>query len=165
MTGVTLPPAADFSYDEFALSQSFFTEQYEPTGTWLNNRGIWKKLEDQVRTWAMEDEKLYVVTGPVLDKSFKTIGENEVSVPEYYYKIVLDIEKPEVKAIAFLMKNESSSASLESFTVSIDRIETLTGLDFFPGLPDDMEALLESAKHALASGSEHKKEIVEDIGT
>ena len=108
------------------------------------NRGIWKKLEDQVRDWASANKKLYVVTGPVLNKNFKTIGDNKVSVPEYYYKIVLDVEKPGIKAIAFLMKNEKSNASLDSFTVTIDRIESLTGLDFFPSIPDEMETELES---------------------
>lgn len=138
-----LAPAADFSYNEFALSQSFFMSNMSPQRPGFN-RGIWKKLENQVRKWAMKDEKLYVVTGPVLNKIFKTIGENKVSVPDYYYKIVLDIEKPEIKAIAFLLKNERSSAPLKSFTVSIDYVEQLTGLDFFPGMPDEMEVPLES---------------------
>ena len=137
-----LAPAADFSYDEFALSQSFFMSNMSPQAPSFN-RGIWKKLEDQVRDWAAENDKLYVVIGPVLNKNFKTIGTNRVSVPEYYYKIILDLEKPQIKAIAFLMKNEKSSASLESFTVTIDRIESLTGLDFFPTMPDEMEADLE----------------------
>lgn len=139
-----LAPAADFSYDEFALSQSFYLSNMSPQVPGFN-QGIWKKLEGKVRDWAIENDNIYVVTGPVLDKSFKTIGENQVSVPEYYYKIVLDIQKPEIKAIAFLMKNEKSSASLQSFVVSIDRIESLTGLDFFPGISDELEEALEKA--------------------
>lgn len=138
-----LAPAADFSYDDFALSQSFYLSNMSPQNPSFN-RGIWKKLEDQVRDWAMDNNNVYVVTGPVLNKSFKTIGANKVSVPEYYYKIVLDIQKPDIKAIAFLMKNEKSSASLQSFVVSIDKIESLTGLDFFPSMPDDLENGLES---------------------
>ncbi|HEY9116686.1 MAG TPA: DNA/RNA non-specific endonuclease, partial [Roseivirga sp.] len=108
--------------------------------------GVWKKLEEQVREWAKANQTVYVVTGPVLNKSFKTIGKSKVSVPEYYYKIVLDIEKPEIKAIAFLIKNEKSSAELSSFVVTIDQIENLTKLDFFPTLPDDLENALESQK-------------------
>lgn len=65
-------------------------------------------------------------------------------IPEYYYKIVLDIRKPDIKAIAFLMKNEKSSAELSSFVVSIDELELLTQLDFFPTISDDLEELLES---------------------
>lgn len=140
-----LAPAADFSYDEFALSQSFYMSNMSPQDPSFN-RGIWKKLEDQVRDWAKANNAIYVVTGPILNKKFKTIGKNEVSVPEYYYKIVLDMEKPEVKAIAFLMKNEKSSADLSTFVVTIDEIEKLTQLDFFPSIPDELENALEATK-------------------
>ena len=82
---------------------------------------------------------------PILNKKFKTIGDNEVSIPEFYYKIILDVTKPEIKAIAFLMKNEKSSKPLTSFVVSIDQIEELSGLDFFPTMPDDLENALEGS--------------------
>ncbi|MBO3697031.1 DNA/RNA non-specific endonuclease [Roseivirga sp. E12] len=137
-----LAPAADFSYDEFALSQTFYMSNMSPQVASFN-RGIWKKLEDQVREWTMEESELYIVTGPILNKEFTTIGSNEVSIPEYYYKIVLDIHKPEIKAIAFLLKNEKSGDALEAFVVSIDQIESLSGLDFFPSMPDDLEDALE----------------------
>lgn len=140
-----LAPAADFSYDEFALSQSFYMSNMSPQDPSFN-RGIWKKLEDQVRHWAKANNAIYVVTGPILNKKLKAIGKNEVSVPEYYYKIVLDMEKPEVKAIAFLMKNEKSSADLSTFVVTIDEIEKLTQLDFFPSIPDELENALEATK-------------------
>ena len=107
------------------------------------NRGVWKKLEEQVREWSMENTDIYIVTGPILNKVFTTIGKNKVSIPEYYYKIILDITKPEIKAIAFLLKNEKSDESLETFTVTIDKIEELSGLDFFPSIPDDLEDILE----------------------
>lgn len=139
-----LAPAADFSYDEFALSQSFYMSNMSPQSPSFN-RGVWKKLEDKTRKWSTENTDIYVVTGPILNKTFKTIGDNEVSIPEYYYKIILDITKPEIKAIAFLMKNEKSSEPLTSFVVSIDRIEELSGLDFFPTMPDNLENALEGS--------------------
>lgn len=137
-----LAPAADFSYDEFALSQTFYMSNMSPQAASFN-RGVWKKLEDQVRKWLVENPELYVVTGPILNKKFTTIGANQVSVPEYYYKVILDITKPEIKAIGFLLKNEKSSEPLEVFAVSIDKIEELSGLDFFPTMPDDLENKLE----------------------
>ena len=139
-----LAPAADFSYDEFALSQSFYMSNMSPQDGSFN-RGVWKKLEEQVRDWAMDNDQIYVVTGPVLNKKFKTIGTNGVSVPEYYFKIVLDMRKPDIKAIAFLMKNEKSSADLTTFVVTIDSIEKLTGLDFFPEISDQLENALEGS--------------------
>ena len=138
-----LAPAADFSYDEFALSQSFYMSNISPQIPAFN-RGVWRKLEDRTRQWALKNSELYVVTGPILNKKGKTIGKNEVTVPEYYYKILLDVHKPEIKAIAFLMKNEKSSAKLSTFVVPIDSIEQLTNLDFFPNLPDELENQLEA---------------------
>lgn len=137
-----LAPAADFSYDGFALSQTFYMSNMSPQDASFN-RGVWKKLEEQVREWSMENTDIYIVTGPILNKVFTTIGKNKVSIPEYYYKIILDITKPEIKAIAFLLKNEKSDESLETFTVTIDKIEELSGLDFFPSIPDDLEDILE----------------------
>jgi endonuclease G len=139
-----LAPAADFSYSEYALSQSFFMSNMSPQAPSFN-RGVWKKLEEQIRDWAMEHDHLYVITGPVLNKTFNTIGKNNVSVPEQYYKIVLDIDKPGIKALAFLMKNEKSSEDLTHFVVTIDELEKLTNLDFFPTMSDELEDILESS--------------------
>jgi endonuclease G len=57
------------------------------------NRGIWKKLESLVRGWAVEYDSVYVVTGPVLSAGLRKIGSNQVSVPNYYYKVVLDLSE------------------------------------------------------------------------
>ena len=137
-----LAPAADFSYSEFALSSTFYMSNISPQVPAFN-QGIWKKLEEQVRDWADEHHTLYVVTGPVFDKPYKTIGKNDVSVPEYFYKVILDIKKPGIKAIAFLIKNEGSEEALETFAVTIDTLEKLTGLDFFPAISDELEEILE----------------------
>jgi hypothetical protein len=42
------------------------------------------------------------------------------------------------------MRNEGSDKPLKSFAVSIDKVEQVTGLDFFPQLPDDLRNHLES---------------------
>ena len=109
------------------------------------NRGIWKKLEEQVRDWATKNEEVFVVTGGILENNLETIGKiNKVAVPKYFYKIILDAKKPQVKAIAFLMKNEKSEFPLGNFTASIDSVEKITGIDFFPLLPNSLENVLES---------------------
>ncbi|MDD3902207.1 MAG: DNA/RNA non-specific endonuclease [Sphaerochaeta sp.] len=139
-----LIPAADLSYSEEAMSDSFFMSNMSPQEGQFN-RGIWSKLEATVRNFADTEGEIYVVTGPVLtDGPYKTIGKSEVSVPNYYYKAILDYTEPEIKAIGFLLPNEGSSASLESFATTIDELEEVTNLDFFPKLPDVQEAALES---------------------
>jgi endonuclease G len=140
-----LAPAADFKSSPVLMSESFFMSNMSPQVPDFN-RGIWEKLESRVRTWVKRDEVLYIVTGPVLKGNMAYIGKkNKVAVPPMYYKVILDLKEPEVKAIGFLMKNEGSNKSLQSFAVTIDEIEKETGLDFFPQLPDDMEKTLEGS--------------------
>lgn len=138
-----LAPAADFTWTEDGLDESFYMSNMSPQVPGFN-RGIWKVLEEQVRTWAKANHKLYIVTGPIVGKRPKKIGKNKVSVPEYYYKAILDIQEPELKAIGFILKNEKSSEDIMSFALSIDELEQQTGLDFFPLIPDDLEEKLES---------------------
>lgn len=139
-----LAPAADFTWTEDGLDESFYMSNISPQLPGFN-RGIWKKLEEQVRTWAKNNHKLYIVTGPVVQKRADKIGKNKVSVPQYYYKAILDIQEPELKAIGFLLKNEKSSKDIMSFAMSIDELEEFTGLDFFPLVPDELEGKLERA--------------------
>ncbi|WP_164675208.1 DNA/RNA non-specific endonuclease [Anditalea andensis] len=141
-----LAPAGDFTYDMQAMRESFYMSNISPQSPSFN-RGIWKKLEDQVRYWAREYEEIYIVTGPVIKKKEITLGINNVTVPNYFYKVILDIHPPEYKAIAFLMKNESSNRPLLEFAISVDSLERFSGLDFFPMLPDTLERRLQEMKN------------------
>lgn len=138
-----MAPAADFRWSEEAMSDTFYLSNMSPQDPSFN-RGIWADLEAAVRVMAYENNTVYVVTGPVLtDGPYETIGENEVAVPNEYYKVVLDYEEPEVKAIGFILPNEGSSKSLESFATTVNEVEEKTGIDFFPSLPDDQEEMIE----------------------
>lgn len=140
-----LIPAADLKWSVEAMSDSFYLSNMSPQDPQFN-RGIWGTLEGVVRNFAATEGNVYVVTGPVLtDGPYSTIGKNNVSVPKQYYKVVLDYTEPEIKAIGFLLPNEGSKKSVQSFACSVDTVEEITGLDFFPLLPDDIEAKLESS--------------------
>lgn len=108
------------------------------------NRGIWKKLEAQIRAFAVAEDEIYVVTGPVLpSEKTITIGESKVTVPKYFYKVVYDITPPQ-KMIAFVLPNEPSKRPLKDFAVTVDYVEGLTGLDFFSLVPEPEQSRLES---------------------
>lgn len=139
-----LAPAGDMKFSFKAMDESFYMSNMSPQRPGFN-RGIWKELETMVRRWAEEDGSLYVVTGPVLNKkNYPTIGENKVAVPEYYYKVLLDYTEPEIKGIGFILPNRKTENPIEGFAVPIDRVEVMTGIDFFPELPDDEEENIES---------------------
>ena len=137
-----LAPAADMGWSASSMTESFYYSNMSPQQQGFN-RGIWKKLEELVRTWAIENKAVYVVTGPVLAKGLSTIGYNKIAVPNYYYKVILDYQKPNIKGIGFILPNESSKSLLQNYAVSIDSVEKVTGIDFFYLLTDQEEDLIE----------------------
>ena len=139
-----LAPASDMGWSSTTMAESFFYSNISPQ-TPSFNRGIWKKLEELVRTWAIENNTVYVVTGPLLTNGLQTIGPNKVSVPNYYYKVVLDYREPNIKGIGFILPNNGSKEQLQYYAVSIDSVEKVTGIDFFPLLQNEQEELIEKA--------------------
>ncbi len=137
-----LAPASDMGWSSTAMAESFYYSNISPQ-TPSFNRGIWKKLEKLVRTWAVENNSVYVITGPVLSDALPSIGPNNVSVPKYFYKVILDYREPSIKAIGFILPNMGSKEYLQNYAVSVDSVESLTGINFFPSLPDDQEDLIE----------------------
>lgn len=138
-----LAPAGDMTYSSVAMKESFFYSNMSPQLPPFN-RGIWKKLETQVREWGTLYGRCLVITGPVLADSLKTIGANGVSVPEMYYKIVVNPNAAPPQAIGFLLRNEGSARPISDFVVPVDSIETVSGIDFFPALPAACQQQLES---------------------
>ena len=139
-----LAPAADFKWSSTAMSESFFMSNMSPQLPGFN-RGIWKKLEGSVRNWADDNGEIHVVTGPILTGSYPSIGSNQVSIPNYYYKVILDYKEPEIKGIGFILPHQKSKSSLQSFAVTIDEVERKTGIDFYHSLPDEIENQIESS--------------------
>ena len=137
-----LAPAADMSFSVQTMSESFYMSNMSPQ-TPQFNRGVWSRLEKQVRHFATREKRIVVVTGPILpSEKTITIGANRVTVPEYYYKVIYDTTPPE-KMIGFVLPNKGSSADLRTFAVTVDRVEELTGLDFFCTVPQPKQEQLE----------------------
>jgi endonuclease G len=138
-----LCPAGDMKLNYKSMSETFYLSNMSPQDREFN-AGIWNSLEEQVRRWAISSGKLYVVTGGVLKQINGKIGRNGVSVPKYFYKVVYDPRNQ--KMIAFIIPNENSMKPLQEFVVSVDSLEGMTGIDFFPGLPDSTESRMENQK-------------------
>lgn len=150
-----LAPAGDMSWSSQSMSESFFMSNMSPQEPSFN-RGIWKKLESDVRSAAITNVEIYVVTGPIFSDNLGSIGDN-VSVPGYYYKVLLDYTDPEIKGIGFILQNKKLEGSLEAFSCTINIVEEKTGLDFFSSLPDSLENLLESQMDFDAWGFDNSK--------
>ena len=138
-----LCPAGDMKLNLTSMSESFYLSNMSPQEKDFN-AGIWNTLEDRVRKWALTSGRIYVVTGGVLTSNKGKIGSNGVSIPKYFYKVIYD-PRGQGEMIAFIIPNENSEKALQNYVVTVDSLESLTGIDFFPGLPDSNEIHLESS--------------------
>jgi endonuclease G len=137
-----LCPAADMSFDSQAMSETFYLSNMSPQVPAFN-RGIWKKLEELVRSWSRQEDSLYVVTGPIFIQDKGSIGPDSVTVPGFYYKVIYD-PIGDKKMIGFILPNEKETGkSLSDYTVTVESIEQITKIDFFHNLPDSLEFRLE----------------------
>lgn len=138
-----LVPPEDLVLSPAAAQETFFTSNTVPLKP-VFNKNIWKKLELLIREWAKEGNTLYLACGPVLsDAPFGTFGPNKISIPQRYYKVVLDVSGE--RAIGFVFRNNVASGALKAFAVSVDEVEKLTGIDFFTELEDGLESKVESS--------------------
>ena len=139
-----LCPAGDRKFSETAYNQTFYTSNISPQDRQFN-AGIWNELEQQVRGWAREYGRLHVITGGVLGEGLQTIGTEHVAVPEAYYKVVIREEGDDIRAIGFLIPNTGTDLQPEAFLDSLDDLEALTGLNFFPQWSEKAQQSLESS--------------------
>ena len=136
-------PAGDNKWDEVAMMESNYLTNICPQDRSLNS-GVWNRIEMDCRKWAKKYGDLYIVCGPVLLKrGHETIGPNKVCVPEAFFKVILCLqEKP--KAIGFIIRNNGGTKKKDQFINTVDDVERITGIDFFPVLPDDIENEVEA---------------------
>jgi len=140
-----MAPAGDMAFNEEAMRQSFYMSNMSPQTRACNN-GIWKELEENVRNWGYDHKHLYIVTGPIFDDpNPQKIGRAKVTVPDRFFKIILDNTEPKREGIAYIIPNDVSERPLSDYAVSIDEVEKITGFDFFADLLVDDEAQLESS--------------------
>jgi DNA/RNA endonuclease G (NUC1) len=130
-----LAPAADMRWSKRAMDESFLLSNMSPQEPSFN-RGIWKRLEEKVRVWALEKDSIYILTGPVLNSVVDVIGANDVGVPDSYFKVLVDLSPPDHDMVAFLLPHEGSSSDPVMYAITVDSLESVTGYDFFARAPD-----------------------------
>ena len=138
-----MAPAADMKWSPEAMKESFYFSNMCPQHPQLNRRG-WKNLEEKIRNWAIADSAIIIICGPIIEKQPKTIGKNKVVVPQRFFKVVLSPFAKPIRAIGFLFNNGQAVEPLSSYVVTVDSIESLTNMDFFAPLPDEIENKIEA---------------------
>ncbi|EKC77531.1 DNA/RNA non-specific endonuclease, partial [human gut metagenome] len=137
-------PAGDNKWSQQAMDECFLMTNMCPQNHSLN-AGVWNTIEQQCRNWAKQYGKVYIVCGPIfLNKQHRKLGKNKVVVPDAFFKVVLHTGK-NPQAVGFICRNQSQKGRKKTeFVNSVDEVERITGYDFFPQLPDDVEKRVEA---------------------
>ncbi len=123
-----MAPAGDMASAE-AMAQSFSLANMVPQAP-INNRKAWADIEKATRHYIMRSAgDVFVITGPVFEKSSPTIGTNNVWVPQHLFKLVYD---PSAKrAWAHWLDNRDEARA--SKPISYEELVRRTGIEFLPG--------------------------------
>lgn len=133
-----MAPAADMKWDEQAMKESFYLSNICPQNPNLNG-GVWKDLEEQVRDLASQKGRIFVVCGPIVTDDSHTLGKNKVVVPQAFFKVLLQEDNGEIHTVGFIYENVSGRKPMSTYATTVDEVETITNIDFFPSLPDEIE--------------------------
>ena len=135
-----MAPAGDFKWSDNAMEETFYFTNCCPQNQLLN-AGQWSTLEKKVRDWAKKYGSVTVVTGPLIwENEHGTIGANKVVVPDAFFKAILAGEQ----SIAFVMYNRPENENMQKCAMTVDKLESITGFDFFAELDDTQESRIES---------------------
>ncbi|WP_420320439.1 DNA/RNA non-specific endonuclease [Flagellimonas sp.] len=138
-----LCPAGDRRFSEQAYKETFYTSNISPQDRDFN-AGVWNRLEQKVRSWCKKYGDLTVITGGVLENGLEEIGDEDVDVPEAFYKVVARKNGESMKVLCFLIPNRESTANLKSFLVTIDELEERTAINFFESQPNTWQESIEA---------------------
>ena len=131
-------PAGDNKWDEDAMYESFLMTNMCPQNQNLNS-GLWNQIEMECRYWAKKYGTLYIVCGPIFLKgNHQTIGQNKVTVPEAFFKVVVCLEGTP-KGIGFICRNTDGNRKKDYYVNTISQVERITGYTFFPSLDDTIK--------------------------
>jgi endonuclease G len=139
-----MAPAADMKWSHKAMRESFYFSNICPQNRKMNS-GIWNTLEQKSRTWSSTKGTLCIVSGPVIRENLRRLGKNRVAIPAQFYKVICTLSDNKYRGIAFLLENrEYRNTPLHTVAIPVDSLEAVTGIDFFPLLPDRQEEEMES---------------------
>lgn len=138
-----LLPAGSMKHNFTAMSETFFLSNVSPQKQEFNG-GMWNNLEEKERQWTSKSDSLYVVTGGILHPGLEKIRGTKVSIPTHFYKAIVRFKSGRIEGIGFIMENRKLTGNVINYAVTIDDIEEVTGIDFFPYFPPDIENRIES---------------------
>lgn len=156
-----LCPSSDRLYSRAQNGQTFYLSNMQPQ-IQGHNGGVWEELERKVRSWAGKCDTLYVVKAATIDKPEHICGEADISemaekegnpasslrfpglVPKYFYIALLAYDKKTNTYRALGIWSPHYKGSQPEY-ITLEDLQTRTGLDFFCNLDDAIEKAVEAA--------------------
>lgn len=134
-------------YGKVAQRETFLMSNIVPQTPELN-RGPWRILEQIVADdLTAQGVELWVITGPVPAEKTTYIKRGKARIPKGFFKIIAAVKDGKLRAIGAYMPQDIRSDKHPRYCLtSIDRIEEMTGLNFFSALSEADQAQLESVE-------------------
>jgi endonuclease G len=155
-------PSADRTLTVADNSSTFLMSNMMPQAP-DNNQGPWAALETYCRTLVSQGNEVYIVTGGSGSGGTgsnggvtTTVAAGHVAVPSQTWKVILvlpdaggnDVVRvtTATRTIAVIMPNAQGirTNTWQSFRVSVDQVEQLTGYDFFSNVPVATQSVIEA---------------------
>lgn len=139
--------AINLQYGQLAQLETFLMSNICPQSEELN-RGVWAKLEKRIyKNYAQAREEIWVINGPIFETPAGTV--NGLEIPSHFFMIIVDVGsfprfRPMIMAFKFSQQIDRKQEPDKKFLVSIDELERLTGLNFFPEFTASEEEKFES---------------------
>ena len=125
-------------YGPDAQEKTFLMANIAPQRPALN-RGPWRELEQRISDlWTARYGEIWVVVGTVSPAAKRTTLENapSIDVPEQFYMLIAAQDDDGVRALAVMLPQ---TADVDDFPVhgivTVNELESATGLRFFPDMP------------------------------
>ena len=154
-------PSADRTSTVPDNSATFFMTNMMPQAP-FNNQGPWEELESYCRTLVNQGNELYIIAGGAGQGgsgsnggTTMTVASGHVVVPAVTWKVIIvlpnganDVDRvfKTTRTIGVIMPNAQSigiNTPWRNFRTSIDRVEALTGFNFFSNVRPQVQNLIE----------------------
>ncbi len=156
-----LTPSGDRTSSVADNSATFFMTNMMPQAP-ANNQGPWEPLESYCRTLVNQGNELYIIAGGAgtggsgsNGGTTNTVANGNVTVPSVTWKVIIvlpvganDVDRvyKTTRTIAVIMPNSQSigqATPWRNFRTSVDRVEALTGFNFFSNVRPQIQNLIE----------------------
>jgi len=145
-----MSPSGDRTVTISANSATFLMTNMIPQLP-ASNQGPWARLEGYCRSLVSQGNELYIVSGGQGLQSY--IANGRVAVPAQTWKVIIilpngtdDVARVNetTRTIAVIMPNSGViNSDWRTYRVSVDKVEELTGFDFFSNVSSEVQTAIE----------------------